>query len=83
MLVLLPWTPREIVSAPLTWLFLTFYWYVQHNYSLEAGDDAVRVVDGVVNGRITSKSQSIVWPIVVHAICNGAIFVAVVVVARP
>jgi membrane protease YdiL (CAAX protease family) len=38
---------------------------------------------GVVNGRITSKSQSIVWPIVVHAICNAAIFVAAVVVSRP
>lgn len=37
----------------------------------------------IVNGRITSKSQSIVWPILVHAICNGTIFVAAVVISRP
>lgn len=31
---------------------------------------------GIVNGRIASKSQSVLWPITAHIICNGIIFVA-------
>jgi membrane protease YdiL (CAAX protease family) len=31
---------------------------------------------GVVNGTLPSKSQSLIWPVVVHALSNGLIFVA-------
>jgi hypothetical protein len=42
------WTSREIVSGLLTWLFIEFCWYVQHNYSLEVDEDSVRVGGGRV-----------------------------------
>jgi len=48
------WTPREIIAGVLTWLFLTFWWYVQHNYSLEVDDNNLRIVGGRVirKGRV-------------------------------
>jgi hypothetical protein len=42
------WTSREMVTGLLTWLFIEFWWYVQHNYSLEVDEDSVRVVGGRV-----------------------------------
>jgi hypothetical protein len=42
------WTPREIIAGLMTWLFLSFWWYVQHNYSLEVDDNSVRIVGGRV-----------------------------------
>jgi membrane protease YdiL (CAAX protease family) len=29
---------------------------------------------GAVNGRITSKTRSLTWPILVHTLCNGIVF---------
>jgi hypothetical protein len=40
------WSPREIVTGLLTWLCITIWWYVQHNYSLEVDDSSVCVVGG-------------------------------------
>jgi hypothetical protein len=42
------WTPREIVSALLTWLVLEFWWYFQLNYSIEVDDNSVRAGERVI-----------------------------------
>jgi hypothetical protein len=42
------WTSREMVTGLLTWLFIEFCWYVQHNYSLEVDDNSLRVAGGRV-----------------------------------
>jgi len=58
------WTPREIVTGLLTWLFIEFWWYVQHNYSLEVDEDSVRVVGGRVirKGRVRYLREFNRWP---------------------
>jgi len=33
------------------------------------------ILVGTVNGRIAAKSQSVLWPVTAHIICNGIVFV--------
>jgi hypothetical protein len=48
MIIFPAWSSAEIVSGLVTWLVITFWWYVQHNYSLEVDEDSVRVPGGRV-----------------------------------
>ena len=48
MIIFPPWSWREIITGLLTWLALTFSWYIEHNYSLEVDDNGVRIVGGRV-----------------------------------
>jgi hypothetical protein len=59
-----PWSSAEIIAGLLTWLFLAFYWNVQHNYSLEVDDNRVRVVRGRVirKGYVRYVREIDSWP---------------------
>jgi hypothetical protein len=53
MIIFPPWSLGAIITGLMTWLFLGVYWYFDHNFSLEVGDDSVRVV----GGRVIRKGQ--------------------------
>jgi hypothetical protein len=60
----LAWTPREIVSGLVTWLVLAFWWYAQHNYSLEVDDKSARVGGRVVRkGHVRYLREIDSWPL--------------------
>lgn len=54
----------EIVSGLLTWLGLAFWWYGQHNYSLEMDDNCARVGGRVVRkGYVRYLREIDSWPL--------------------
>jgi hypothetical protein len=60
----LAWSSREIASGLMAWLALAFWWYVQHNYSIEVDDNSARVGGRVVRkGYVRYLREIDSWPL--------------------
>jgi uncharacterized membrane protein YoaK (UPF0700 family) len=53
MILFPPWSPPEIITGLLTWLAIGFWLYIQNDYSLEVGDNSVRVGRTVARKKAT------------------------------